>query len=200
MPRGGGTAPGASGPDGLPKIWVARDAYATMLQEATARHPLETGGVLVGYLGDGEELVVTTAVGPGAAARHGRSKFVPDHAFHEEEVARLYKASGRRWTYVGDWHSHPDAPAYMSPTDSETLELISSSKAARAPRPIMLILGQREQRETSLPRLSGREWYIGAWRFLRRRTFYARLARQGPTGVHAAACKIIVFDAEQEVG
>ena len=32
----------------------------------------------------------------------------------EQEIGRVYTASGRCTTYVGDWHSHPGGSLYLS--------------------------------------------------------------------------------------
>lgn len=180
-----------------PTLWLARNASARMLEEAARRHPHETGGVLLGYGVGGGEVVVTAVVGPGPNALHERHRFVPDHAYHESEVARLYKESGRRWTYVGDWHSHPDAEAYLSATDTETLERIAEAKAARVAQPVMVILGQRASLShggDDQHRLVPQDWYVGAWRYLARRSMLGRITRSPATSVHAIPCKVALFD------
>lgn len=177
-----------------PVLWLARTSLEAMAREAASRHPSETGGVMLGYADEGDDVVVTTIIGPGPRAIHARSRFVPDHAYHVAEVARLYEASGRRWTYLGDWHTHPDAPAYLSPTDADTLEQIAGARMARVPRPVMLILGQQAgDRGGYAHREAG--WHVGAWRFVRPRALWARMARGRPTQRHAAECTVIPFDA-----
>lgn len=183
--------PDAKGERRPPTLWLARSAHNAMLREAAARHPRETGGVLLGYTGEGEDVVVTAAVGPGPGAVHERSRFVPDHAFHRAEVERIYAASGRRWTYLGDWHSHPDAAAYLSPTDADTLERIAGAEAARVPHPLMLILGQHGGAPTG--RRAAEGWYVGAWRFARRRALWSRVSRARPTDAHAVVCDLATF-------
>jgi integrative and conjugative element protein (TIGR02256 family) len=118
------------------RLWIARAQLVEMMAEADAKHPLETGGVLLGYEGETEEkgsgaevsaLVVTATVGPGPGAIHERHRFVPDHEFHRAAVARFYESSGRICRYLGDWHTHPGAAAYMSSADAHTLERIATS-------------------------------------------------------------------------
>ncbi|HEX5387384.1 MAG TPA: Mov34/MPN/PAD-1 family protein [Gemmatimonadales bacterium] len=181
-----------------PTLWLARDAHAAMLREAVQRHPHETGGVLLGYAGDGDDVVVTAVVGPGPNAVHERSRFVPDHAHHESEVARLYEQSGRRWTYLGDWHTHPDTMAYLSATDAETLESIAGAEAARVPWPVMVILGQHPGAPVGRERprrLAGEHWYVRAWRYARRRALLGRITRGRPTDADARRCEVALFNA-----
>lgn len=72
-----------------------------MVAEADRAFPLETGGVLLGYFVElGREVVVTHAVGPGPDAIHRRDGFLPDSGFHDETIADLYRASGRRIVYL----------------------------------------------------------------------------------------------------
>ena len=124
-----------------------------MIVEGRRSAPLETGGVLTGYWAEtGDEAIVTEVVGPGPRAVHERSRFRPDTEYHEAEVARIYLASGRVHTYLGDWHTHPDGGSYLSAADLATLRRISHSHEARAPNALMLVLGNR-----------GDEWTVGGW-------------------------------------
>jgi integrative and conjugative element protein (TIGR02256 family) len=122
-------------------VWLAQSAFERMAREASAKAPLETGGILMGYRADGSnEPVITDAIGPGPRAIHERTAFLPDQDYHVRRIAELYCASEYRIFYLGDWHTHPGAKAYLSACDRATLMLIASSKNARAPQPVMLIL------------------------------------------------------------
>ena len=133
-------------------LWLPVQLGSALAAEANDKHPLETGGVLLGYRTDDEQhLVVTHVVGPGPRAVHAKDRYVPDHAHHTSEVARLHAATSRGIDYLGDWHTHPGAAPYMSRKDAATLRRIAAAKAARAPRPVMLILGR------------GPDWELAAW-------------------------------------
>ena len=106
---------------------------------AQAWDPLEVGGVLAGYWKE-DAVVITDVVGPGEHAQHRRHTFLPDHAFHAEEIARLYTASQGTHVYLGDWHTHPRGAPRLSPMDKRTLRAIAISPEARCPRPIMALL------------------------------------------------------------
>lgn len=102
--------------------------------------PFETGGVLVGYLAQ-NDVVVSKVVGPGPDAVHDLCKFIPDYSFHENQIAKLYSESGRRYIYLGDWHTHPRQQfPEMSQKDISTLKRIARHKPARITSPIMLIM------------------------------------------------------------
>lgn len=112
-------------------------------QEAARTYPEETGGVLLGFRDrDDEEVVqVMTQVGPGPDAVHERHRFQPDSCWQDDQIARIYQESGRIATYLGDWHSHPGGSPKPSKLDRSTARRIARCKDARAPRPLMLILG-----------------------------------------------------------
>lgn len=123
------------------KVWLPQIAYTHILEEALSKMPNETGGILIGYWGNAGEAVVTAIVGPGPKAIHKPTSFIPDHRYHTEEVSRYYQQSGFTETYLGDWHTHPYAQAYMSERDRKTLRGIADFKEARLEKPLMMILG-----------------------------------------------------------
>lgn len=138
-------------------VWIAKPALTEMMREADRMARLETGGVLMGYWVrppkelDRAEMVVTSIIGPGPAAVHERWAFSPDHEHQVREMRRLYEASGRYWTYLGDWHTHPEGPARLSDRDRATLGRIASAADARAPCPVMALL------------VGGQPWTPFAW-------------------------------------
>lgn len=143
-------------------MWVSCGVLSVLWQEATSTAPRETGGILLGYWSESPAVpVVTHAIGPGPFAKHERDRFVPDHDFHESEIARLYRQSKCTLQYLGDWHSHPSNPGCLSNADYMTLCRIASSRKARAPRPLMLILAY------------GPRWEPVAWSLCRRKKILA---------------------------
>lgn len=122
------------------RVWLSRDGLNMMTAEASAKAPNETGGVLLGFWYRNDP-VVTHVIGPGPKATHLRDAFRPDYGYHESEVARLYEISQRTLHYLGDWHTHPGAAAYLSERDKCAIRRIARTRAARAPRPLMLIFG-----------------------------------------------------------
>jgi integrative and conjugative element protein (TIGR02256 family) len=53
------------------------------------------------------ELRITKMIGPGLNAFHGATSFYPDYDWQEEQIAEIYRTTGRVETYLGDWHFHP---------------------------------------------------------------------------------------------
>lgn len=121
-------------------IWLPEDVVGLMRTEADRLHPLETGGVLIGYRAEGQA-VVTEATGPGPRARHGRTWFEFDGEFHAAAIAERHRATEGRETYLGDWHTHPDAThGALSGDDRRALKRVITSPEARTPAPYSVLL------------------------------------------------------------
>ncbi len=124
-----------------PVIWISPGIIRQCVDEADLHYPMETGGVFMGYWSDSRTAVVTKLIGPGPLALHETHNFEPDQDWQIEEIARHYKYSGRRETYLGDWHTHPDITvAKLSGTDKRVLRKIINTPEARTPNPIMALL------------------------------------------------------------
>ena len=109
-----------------------------MAEEADRQFPLETGGVLTGYVRDGQ-YVVMQVTGPGPAADHGSVRFEPDHEWQCRELDRIFAETAGVCSYLGDWHTHPRGEPNLSSLDRRTLAKIATSVEARAPQPLMVI-------------------------------------------------------------
>jgi integrative and conjugative element protein (TIGR02256 family) len=136
-------------------VWLPVSARDTIVETAAGHAPRETGGVVLGYeTADADALVITHTIGGGPEAMRSRSEFVPDGRWQEGEIARIYRDSSRRATYLGDWHSHPAGVAAPSRKDQRTAARIAAHGEARAPRPLMLIVAK-----------ANNGWRIAAYRF-----------------------------------
>jgi integrative and conjugative element protein (TIGR02256 family) len=134
------------------RLWLARDALDAMVAEARRTEPLESGGVLLGWRGErDEEIAVVGVLGPGPRALHRRSRFSPDTGWQRREIARVYEASGRTVSYLGDWHSHPGGGETPSRRDQRTARRIARARSARVKRPVMLILSGAGERWRAVP-------------------------------------------------
>lgn len=126
------------------RLWLPDGVIRRLRDEADRTEPLETGGVLIGYGHDDEEVVVADMIGPGPGAIHRRTRFEPDSGWQRKQIAEAYERSGRIHTYLGDWHSHPVGSARPSRRDERTARRIARHRAARARKPVMLILSGDE--------------------------------------------------------
>ncbi len=126
------------------KIWISGNLLRDMKKDIVKHYPNETGGVLMGYTGSNGDVVVTDLVMSGENAVHKPFRFEPNQEYHEQEIARIFRSSMGKITYLGDWHSHPNSSPDMSRLDRKTLFKISNTTAALCPTPVMMILGYDE--------------------------------------------------------
>lgn len=140
------------------EIWVPSWAMNTMIAEAERWEPHETGGALVGYeIEDGA--VITDLVDAGPAAVREAAAFRPDADHQLNEIGRLYTASGRLNTYIGDWHTHPDGSPEYSRIDLRAMKTVSRSAESRCAFPLMLILGGKDRWELIAWRYQAQPWW-----------------------------------------
>lgn len=119
--------------------WIPQNLQQEMEDLARLWYPLEVGGVIAGYWNN-NAAVLTSCIGPGNNAKHDACAFLPDHAFHEREIARLYAASSGTEVYLGDWHTHPSGASRLSSLDKRTLRAIGDAPEARCSAPLMVLL------------------------------------------------------------
>src|SRR5437763_391221 len=109
-----------------------------METESAARRFLETGGPMFGW-GDGDDVVVACAYGPGPLARHGSHSYIPDRAETKLLMTRTHAQTGGRYRYLGSWHSHPDADPLPSSQDIETTRRTARQATVKLDRPLLII-------------------------------------------------------------
>lgn len=124
-----------------PIVWLPRALFELCTVDADHFYDLETGGALMGYWRGTDTAVITAIIEAGPGALRERYSFEPDQEWQVERIARHYTASGRRETYIGDWHTHPAAKTgRLSRTDRGVLRRIIVTPSARTPNPIMIVL------------------------------------------------------------
>lgn len=149
----------------LERVWVNEKVIAGIRSDADEHYPLESGGILLGYV-SASEAVVTGYVDGGPHAIRSRASFAPDQKYHVDAIAQVYRESLCGTVYLGDWHSHPDGPLALSWKDRRTLRTIATYREARIPTPLVMIIGGRD------------DWIVAAWTV--RRTAFG-VIRQYPS-------------------
>jgi integrative and conjugative element protein (TIGR02256 family) len=126
-------------------VWLPTELFDQCATDADHFYDLETGGALMGYWHGTDAAVITAIIEAGPGALHEQYNFEPDQQWQLERIAQHYAASGRRETYIGDWHTHPTAKTgRLSRTDLGVLRRIIATPAARASTPIMIVLHGRK--------------------------------------------------------
>jgi integrative and conjugative element protein (TIGR02256 family) len=81
-------------------------------------HLSEAGGILLGrYLLEGDDIVVDQITLPTTRDRRSRYRFYRHHKAHQDIIDRVWHASAGTCTYLGEWHTHPEAQPIPSPVD-----------------------------------------------------------------------------------
>lgn len=138
----------------MSKFWLPHGLFEDMKLLAKASFPLETGGVLMGYIADNGEVVVEKLIGPGPTAKHGSHHFEPDAIYQQALLEQYFVESQGRTTYLGDWHTHPHGTAILSSTDKQTLARIGTTPSSQNKHPVMAVLAG-----------DGKDWKLGVMQY-----------------------------------
>lgn len=110
-------------------VIISDKAYNAMIRESFAKHPVETGGILLGYILDNGLWVVMEMIPPGMNGVFETAYFEYDQDFVNylgTSVANQYKEPLQ---VLGLWHRHPGSMNLFSSTDDGT----NSEFASRNP-------------------------------------------------------------------
>lgn len=109
------------------RVVISQRAYISILAEALARDPLETGGILFGdYDRDGTWYVVE-ATDPGIDTYHSVVHNEMDDRYYNHlypVLSRLYKKEPK---LIGLWHRHPGSYDRFSADDNRTNKAFSEA-------------------------------------------------------------------------
>lgn len=122
------------------KLWILDSELDILICEADKWFPLETGGLLLGYIADNSEIIVTKITTSGPNSIHKKYKYFPDDVYDQEAVEKIFYDSKSIYNYLGDWHTHPNGTGFLSGDDKKTMRIISKSEEAILASPSMLIL------------------------------------------------------------
>lgn len=139
----------------MAKFWIPREVLVEIKSLASLGFPMETGGMLLGYIADNNDVVVTAIIGPGPAAKGSRYTFEPDAEYQQAELEAHFRATKGIESYLGDWHTHPHGSSIPSRTDKRTLAHIALTTSSRINHPVMAIAGN-----------AAGDWKLEAFRFL----------------------------------
>ena len=110
-------------------VVISDKAYNAIIRESFAKHPVETGGILLGYILDNGIWVVMEMIPPGINGIFQTAYFEYDRDFVNylgTSVANQYREPLQ---VLGLWHRHPGSMDYFSSTDDGT----NSEFASRNP-------------------------------------------------------------------
>jgi integrative and conjugative element protein (TIGR02256 family) len=122
-------------------LWLPQQLIeAEVAKDIVEHYPNEAGGMLLGYV-NGTHRVVTALIGAGPGAKHGKYYMVPDDHYQQEKLLEHFERTDGRESFLGEWHSHPEASPRMSRTDRRTLHNVTIKSENLAALPVMMIAG-----------------------------------------------------------
>lgn len=148
-------------------VWLPELVVEELRHLANQYYPLETGGMLLGYIAENKDYVLTSVIGPGPHAKHSRHAFEPDSAFQLKILHARYMGTNGRETYLGDWHTHPDGTTSLSRRDKETLASIAATPESQIRSPLMAVMaGSKHDWEIDLVRFISphKRWFCSSYR------------------------------------
>lgn len=110
-------------------VVISDKAYNAIIRESFAKHPVETGGILLGYILDNGIWVVMEMVPPGINGIFQTAYFEYDRAFVNYLGTSIANQYREPLQVLGLWHRHPGSMDYFSSTDDGT----NSEFASRNP-------------------------------------------------------------------
>ena len=101
-------------------VIFTKRAFNAIVTETISKHPIETGGIFLGYLLDNGTWIVVENISPGYKSTHCSAYFEYDTEFVTylaNVVANQYKGNLQ---ILGLWHRHPGSLDVFSSTDDQT--------------------------------------------------------------------------------
>ena len=125
--------------DGHFGLVIGNSQLERMHARCAASHPLETGGVLIGYYNTRHDTaIITGAAGPPPDSQCGRTRFYRGTQGVSDLLKRLWQ---KREYYLGEWHYHPGGAAFPSAADIRQMREIAKDDSTHCPEPILILIG-----------------------------------------------------------
>ncbi len=122
------------------KIRILKDQLGFLIQEAGSSADIETGGILIGFMGRNGYVYITKVTGPGPKAIRKNNWFARDVEYCQSIIDNEYEKNGQKGLYVGEWHYHPSKSNKPSNQDLKSLHEISEADNYKVQAPIMIII------------------------------------------------------------
>ena len=113
-------------------VIFSQRAFNAIVTETISKHPIETGGILIGYVLDNGSWIVVENVSPGFKSIHKTAYFEYDAQFVTylaNTLANQYKGNIK---VLGLWHRHPGSMDIFSNTDVATNIMFARNNPAGA--------------------------------------------------------------------
>jgi len=123
------------------RVLITHRLYRELQNYRQTGHRKETGGVLVGYRREDKTWVIAKIMPPSPRNKRGRFWLKRDLPDAQKFVDKIHAESGGRFTYLGEWHTHPESSPTPSALDKGMLYDILKGSQLATPFLFGLILG-----------------------------------------------------------
>ncbi|MFD2788043.1 Mov34/MPN/PAD-1 family protein [Hymenobacter rubripertinctus] len=130
-----------SSADGHQCLQLSTEAVMVIRDQALRKHPLETGGILVGYYSANPRLATVVLVTPPPPdSKHGPTHF--ERGVHGlKQLLVEVKRQTPSLHYLGEWHTHPAHEARASGPDIRQMNRFALWRQYGVKNPLLLIIG-----------------------------------------------------------
>lgn len=120
------------------EVWLLRDGGYLYIEPSVMNslvrygqedYQKEAGGCLLGFY-RGQHIHIAMCTQPMGGDRRKKFRFDRRDPDHVNIAIEQYKTSGSKCTYLGDWHSHPEAVPSPSLIDYEEWDKVTKLKKA----------------------------------------------------------------------
>ena len=109
-------------------------------KQVRKHYPKECGGIFIGKINNDNEAVIEAMMVPNTFFST-RVLFVRVSGFLNKWLEKIFHQSNGDLYYLGEWHSHPDAPPIPSWKDLNSMKKIAENPDKRIKTPLLLIIG-----------------------------------------------------------
>ena len=107
------------------------------IETALLQHyPKEFGGIFIGYKSPDFDAVLVEDILLPDKYKNGKAEFIRHPQSLNERLDALFKESNGRIEYLGEFHSHPNAPALPSKVDDKAMAKIAKASKVTTDNPI----------------------------------------------------------------
>ena len=128
---------------GVSSVHISTNVIKTIEKITRGYYPNEFGGVFIGYKSN-NSYIITNILIPDQY-ENGKTIFVRHPGTLNQRLNEIYKMTGGKIGYIGEWHSHPDGPTTPSITDLNAMKEIAKDKKINIVKPLLMIAGVEKQ-------------------------------------------------------
>jgi integrative and conjugative element protein (TIGR02256 family) len=119
-------------------IYISNETLAKIKFELLKHYPKEFGGVFVGFKKVGLTVIEDILIPDDF--ENGKTVFVRHPGTLNDRLESIFKETNGKTTYIGEWHSHPNAAATPSSTDEKAMKEIAENIKIGNLNPVLMIV------------------------------------------------------------